>query len=442
VPPATHLRRAASVCLLLALAQGVHAEDERDRLERNVHMVWVETAPDHDLVRQGGLEGGADALAAALRRILAEDPARYAKPGERVEALRGAVARARRMLERDAGPRWPVSRTTTALALDRCWPGPPPGGGDFGRTLVARLAELFARDRFADCWDESFRDLPEVRAWRAFHEKAADPAPRPPDVAKPPVGPDPPPVNLADRLVFLDKSRSWVGPWTGWTEDIKKDNKRQKRSSDKTRPVWIERHEVTRGDYLDFLRGVEAAERKPLLPKDWTLDAAGDPVAPDGAPNVPVTGVTLVQAMAYADSHGMRLPTEDEWDRAAAGGDKEARTYPWGNSSEGKRWANQSSGLKGPVPVDAFPDDATPDGLILGLAGNVAELVATQPDRKDLGSKLPEGEFDVVIRGGNYQSRDSDCQTSFRWKQEAGVPSDRVGFRCVMDDAEYRRRFR
>jgi formylglycine-generating enzyme required for sulfatase activity len=91
--------------------------------------------------------------------------------------------------------------------------------------------------------------------------------------------------------------------------------------------------------------------------------------------------------------------------------------------------------------VDAFPEDATPDGVV-GLAGNAAEWVATLADRRDVPKAGPQDADQVVVRGGSFRSRESECGTTFRRLVNAGRAAEHVGFRCVLDDAEYRRRTR
>jgi formylglycine-generating enzyme required for sulfatase activity len=74
------------------------------------------------------------------------------------------------------------------------------------------------------------------------------------------------------------------------------------------------------------------------------------------------------------------------------------------------------------------------------MAGNVAELVATCSDRTEIGRTGPEKQKQVLVCGGSFASRISDCESSFRWVLDADGASPSVGFRCVMDEAEYKKR--
>jgi gamma-glutamyl hercynylcysteine S-oxide synthase len=242
-----------------------------------------------------------------------------------------------------------------------------------------------------------------------------------------------------DDLAFLDKAKPWLGPWTGWVTDIpEKLNKRQQRP---VKAVWVDRFETTCAQYCAYLEGLPPAARRSNLPLGWTIDEKDVVQCPEGKDHHPVVGVTWRQAQAYAESQGKRLPSCDEWERLGAGVDKEPRTFPWGGAEEGKKWAHFGVEPKGTFPVDAFPDDATPDGVI-GLAGNVSELVSTYPDRTEIGKAGPEKGKQVLVCGGSFASRTTECATSYRWVLDADGASPTVGFRCVMDDAEYKKRRR
>ncbi|SIM81492.1 SUMF1/EgtB/PvdO family nonheme iron enzyme [Micromonospora cremea] len=71
----------------------------------------------------------------------------------------------------------------------------------------------------------------------------------------------------------------------------------------------IATHEVTHGEYAEFLR---ATGYRPVRPERFT--------AGRGPAGAPVTGVELADARAYAAWAGLRLPTEDEWQVAAEAG--------------------------------------------------------------------------------------------------------------------------
>jgi formylglycine-generating enzyme required for sulfatase activity len=217
----------------------------------------------------------------------------------------------------------------------------------------------------------------------------------------------------ASRAVGEQSSRVLVpaGPFTrGSTRGA--DDERPVKVS--TLPAFrIDRTEVTRAMYG---RCVEARRCKPMA------------AALEADANLPVTNVTWGEARAFCAYAGGRLPTEDEWEKAARGGD--GREYPWGKELDCARanWgsyenegpcAGKNPGK--PVDVGSYPQGASPFG-ILDMAGNVWEWVADKYDRD------PSRR---VVRGGSCCSYFVEPRAANR---NAWDPSHRdgdLGFRCV-----------
>lgn len=199
------------------------------------------------------------------------------------------------------------------------------------------------------------------------------------------------------------------------------------------RAFRIDRTEVTRAAWRTCVRaGRCPPERTPDT--DERL----------GAPQMPVTGVTWVEARAYCEFVGGRLPTETEWERAARGVD--GRRFPWGNAWN-DRLANHG-GLEGRAaidgfrflaPVGSFPDGASPFGL-LDVAGNVWEWTE---DRFAPGAyagdlavdpRGPREGGERVARGGSWRSTAEQLRVTTRRPVPEGAHAPDLGLRCAYDD--------
>lgn len=121
--------------------------------------------------------------------------------------------------------------------------------------------------------------------------------------------------------------------------------------------------------------------RTPVTVAQWTPFARDTrrPVPHDPADH-PVSGVSWQDATAYAawlaarTGLPVRLPTEDEWERAARGDDD--REFPWGNDYRPGLANLVDAGVGATTPVGSFPEGASPYG-VLDLAGNVDEWTST-----------------------------------------------------------------
>ncbi|MEM7147828.1 MAG: SUMF1/EgtB/PvdO family nonheme iron enzyme [Verrucomicrobiota bacterium] len=193
---------------------------------------------------------------------------------------------------------------------------------------------------------------------------------------------------------------------------------------------WIDEHEVSIAQYAEFLRALgdedtgvydhedQPEEKTDHYPLKWDemYRAAKRGTKFEGQPidlNCPVTLVDWWDAYAYARWKGRRLPTEEEWEKAARG--RDGLIYPWGeefdaamlNSGQDydpKSLDGSGGDLDGYVfwaPVDAMEGDVGPYGVI-GQGGNVSEWT----DSWDFHPSHPD-RMVPVKRGGSFLSRDN-----------------------------------
>ncbi|MGH6693020.1 MAG: selenoneine synthase SenA [Gammaproteobacteria bacterium] len=163
-------------------------------------------------------------------------------------------------------------------------------------------------------------------------------------------------------------------------------------------PFRIARVPVTNGDYLAFVEegGYRRREWWTEAGWAWRADAGAeaprywlregntrqqrrfDTVGPVIADH-PVIHVNWHEAQAYCRYANRRLPTEAEWEYAAAWNTRERRKrrYPWGETAPTARHANLESG--GLVTVDAFSEGDSASGC-RQLIGNVWEWTESSFD--------------------------------------------------------------
>lgn len=260
---------------------------------------------------------------------------------------------------------------------------------------------------------------------------------------------------------------------------------------------WLDKHEVTNAEFAKFVEATgymtyaeqpPKAEDYPGVPAEklvagsivftppteavplndhfqWWQYVPGacwkHPEGPDstikGREDHPAVHIAWVDAKAYADWAGKRLPTEAEWEFAARGG-LDRQPFCWGGELmlDGKWQANiwqgnfpnenaQADGFVRTAPVGKYP--ANRYGLV-DMSGNVWEWCSDwyRPDtylhpsgKNPLG---PEDSFDPqepgipkrVQRGGSFLCSDMYCVRYLpggRGKGEPNSAASHIGFRCA-----------
>lgn len=150
----------------------------------------------------------------------------------------------------------------------------------------------------------------------------------------------------------------------------------------------------------------------------------------DERPDHPVVHISHRDALAFCAAHGLRLPTEAEWEFAARGGLEQCR-YPWGDElMPDGRWRcnvwqgsfpelnTAEDGFVATAPVDTFE----PNGYgVFNVVGNVWEwcsdwFSSRPPAHPAPDPPGPAAGTSRVIRGGSYLCHESYC---FRYRAAA-----------------------
>lgn len=170
-------------------------------------------------------------------------------------------------------------------------------------------------------------------------------------------------------------------------------------------PFWLDEHEVTVGQYRDFLRATGHA-----APKGW------DVISKAGRDTLPVPYVSWEDARTYAEWAGKRLPSYVEWIYVARG--SEARRFPW-SEVHGFAHGNTRGKHRLPVTMDEKIADfleqaravghdpaARPDAWpVYDLLGNVEEWTESVYAASAKASSSPSTHLRIVA-GSTWFARD------------------------------------
>lgn len=200
-------------------------------------------------------------------------------------------------------------------------------------------------------------------------------------------------LQVGDEISFHRELVDATDPWKSMVI-VNEGRSPVQKGEDPIPAFLIDRYEVTNAEYLEFVsqHGYQNAD---YWPDTLFINGRQIPWSPDlrefvdrtgihgpegwssgsypvGKANHPVVGISWYEASAYARWSGKKLPTWNQWWRAAIG--DSAFVFPWGNDPFS---ADKRSNFTG---IDSLPVGSLPLGVsVFGcfdMAGNVREWLA------------------------------------------------------------------
>ena len=224
-------------------------------------------------------------------------------------------------------------------------------------------------------------------------------------------------------------------------------------------PFWLGRAPITVAQFAPFVQvGYQAAAEPWWTANGWQWRQAEKRTQPDlwddaqfNGRYQPVVGVSWYEAAAFCGwlgaqlgthlppNYELRLPTEAEWETAAAfaGQDKQRPTYPWGDEAPTAEYALYGLDKEGkPGLVGSYPKGAAACGA-LDLGGNVWEWTASKLESYPQHSAMQEkdftpGELNIPLRGGSYRYNSTYVRCGARDRYYPGDGDGSIGFRVVV----------
>ncbi|WP_372370377.1 formylglycine-generating enzyme family protein [Candidatus Uabimicrobium sp. HlEnr_7] len=172
---------------------------------------------------------------------------------------------------------------------------------------------------------------------------------------------------------------------------------------------FIDIYPVTNLEYLEFLKDMNYP-----VPHHWKGN-----MYQVGTANHPVCWVSMEDAERYASWCSKRLPSVEEWEKAAMGPSN--ATWPWGDKYELKKCNCLDSGGKGTSVVGNYREGKSHYGCH-DMAGNVWEWT---------GSWYSGDHTYKILKGGSWYTCKEYTENVYRYFDVPSVASGLYGFRCA-----------
>ncbi|MEV2252781.1 ergothioneine biosynthesis protein EgtB [Streptomyces sp. NPDC050147] len=188
-------------------------------------------------------------------------------------------------------------------------------------------------------------------------------------------------------------------------------------------PFFIDTTPVTNAEYQRFIADGGYDEQRWWAPAGWDMVRGNGLSAPlfwrrEGGqwlrrhfgtveavpPDEPVLHVSWYEADAYARWAGRRLPSEQEWEKAARHDPATGRSmrYPWGDADPTPERANLGQRHLRPAPAGSYPSGESPLG-VRQLIGDVWEWTSSDFLPYPGFAAFPYREYSDVFFGGDYK---------------------------------------
>lgn len=214
-------------------------------------------------------------------------------------------------------------------------------------------------------------------------------------------------------------------------------------------PFMIDIFPATNSDFSEFIASGSYRERSLWSEEGWLFINGNRISYPNywndpcwNHADMPVTGVSWWEAMAYAKYRGKSLPTEAQWEYAAGFG---LRTYPWGEDFPSPKHANYAPGCepsrlnRRATLVNALPFNTSASGC-RDMAGNVAEWCLDNAsdsyewDQTGVNPLYITNETDPhIVRGGSGLHDEDSLRCASRDHYSPRLRDNIVGIRCVIN---------